>query len=303
MATLTLQRMTVDADAAFVCKQCWRNAEGLWWDLDYLLRALWSANIKSKKTKWLRGLGGMLRGAKALRGMEVLRIDPQNDRLPTCLAPNLCSSVGLLYWLWMTLETCRLPALNTFCREALESMARRACEQLRGPSELPLVMLVITEHGLLRGLVGLLEGVHKTFAEAVEMTWVSVVQTPFRSDVHHVVDVVRCFSALAKYRKRKGLKALCAGSVTCLDGLRHALLLWVAEHTDRYIVEAYAATYDTTRSAPSLTSHGVARRRVSVSPDTIWGTIASAHQAGTSVRQAIRLKGATGTLGCSESCA
>ena len=110
--------------------------------------------------------------------------------------------------------------------------------------------------GQIYGVRELVRGIHKCFADAVELVWTALVETPFSSDVHLLVDVVKCFSMLAKYRKRKGLGKLSEASMEFLQRFRHALVHWIAEHTDLYILNVYQSAHDVNKSAPSLRSGG-----------------------------------------------
>ena len=166
---------------------------------------------------------------------------------------------------------------------------------------LPVFGLSITTNGQLIGLLELLNGIHKTFAAVIEDAWLFLVEAPFRSDTHHLVDVVKCFSMMAKRRKQQKQHQLGLASRAFLERFRHAVLKWVAARTDSYIVHTYALSHNTDKSAPSLTSHG-GRRYVSINADTIWNTMVGAKHAGASLRQAIKLKSEDGTLGCSWTC-
>ena len=67
MERSALRRMTVDADSAFVCKQCWLHAPGdIWWDLDYLHKELGILGMKSQKKQMVASFSAIAADASCL---------------------------------------------------------------------------------------------------------------------------------------------------------------------------------------------------------------------------------------------
>ena len=302
----SLQRSTLNFEGA-PSPQLYKHTDGtLYWDLDYLHITLAAQGADKHKYHWLSQLKDTCNASPFLADAGgTVHIHTASRSAPTDLQANVCSTLALCSYLWVSINAVRLAPVVKCCCELLLNIADRACEALPAEGDrlhLRGHTIEIRRPGMVSGLWEFLETSHVTVAQSWAKTWDSlrllgILETD-KGRLSPMRDVLVFLVLHRKSRRDKQQPKPSPLASKILDELSFAFVKWLTWRMDVYVKDVYLPNHNTDQPPPALRKEkGTTYVRVSV--DAVWQLMEKANATGISLAGAIALKSDEATLGCS----
>ena len=274
-----LKRITVLDKEAFPCKQCLMRDDGpAFWDLFYLQRELLT-------DKPLRFCKQVHTHASESALTDSSTRPPADANVQE--KHRYCTTIAVIAYLLVVLQTCRLEACEQKIRGWLCHMCQRVCNGINVASKI-CGDVELSSSGLVGGFSSFVQRQQHAFVEALKNAWdrlysANVLTGSLDADVHSFQDIVLLFAYWDRTRKKAKQRPLRGRTAQCRDGFAKALFGFLATALEWYLRWVYIPQHDVDQAPPPL--RGRKNTKVSCGLGRSWARLHDrvAAQSGSSV--------------------
>ena len=213
------------------------------------------------------------------------------------LDTSVASTEGLVCYFAFVLDSGRKSELMEFASSQLQKMCNRILENSLGAEhhQLEQGLIVHTRASLVEGLQAMFSSSHKTAAVALVKQWnlmkndgLLAFDLSLEHELIPLADVVTFAFRANRHRRQRSQQGWGQQqpSGRLLFNLQKALIQFISERFNHYVMTDYRLKHDINKSPPSRRTSGAGQSKMSV--EAIWEVLDHAQQTGKNARQALQ---------------